>query len=187
MRRIVVEIGGDTTKLDKALQTVNKDLRSTQSDLSEINRLLKLDPKNVTLLAQKQKSLTDAVAATQKKLDTLRAAADQAEEALRKGAMTGEQYDALEREIIRVEHSLKSLEEQAADTKRKLESMGMSAAEISEKTGSLADKTRGLSVGIAAVGARRVFRILHGRICGVRYGKGRGETTRRGTGDGQGI
>ena len=48
---------------------------------------------------------------------------------------------------------LKSLEEQAADTKRKLESMGMSAAEISEKTGSLADKTRGLSVGIAAVGA----------------------------------
>ena len=153
IKGIVVEIGGDTTKLDKALQTVNKDLRSTQSDLSEINRLLKLDPKNVTLLAQKQKSLTDAVAATQKKLDTLRAAADQAEEALRKGAMTGEQYDALEREIIRVEHSLKSLEEQAADTKRKLESMGTSAAEISEKTGSLADKTRGLSVAIAAVGA----------------------------------
>ena len=153
IKGIVVEIGGDTTKLDKALQTINKDLRSTQSDLSEIDRLLKLDPKNVTLLAQKQKSLTDAVTATQKKLDTLRAAADQAEEALRKGAMTGEQYDALEREIIRVEHSLKSLEEQAADTKRKMESMGMSAAEISEKTGSLADKTRGLSVGIAAVGA----------------------------------
>ena len=56
IKGIVVEIGGDTTKLDKALQTVNKDLRSTQSDLSEINRLLKLDPKNVTLLAQKQKS-----------------------------------------------------------------------------------------------------------------------------------
>lgn len=45
IKGIVVEIGGDTTKLDKALQTVNKDLRSTQSDLSEINRLLKLDPK----------------------------------------------------------------------------------------------------------------------------------------------
>ena len=55
IKGITVQIGGDTTKLDKALSDVNQTLRTTQADLNDVNRLLKLDPKNVTLLAQKQK------------------------------------------------------------------------------------------------------------------------------------
>ena len=57
---ITVEIGGDTTKLSKALESVNKSIKGTQSGLKDVNKLLKLDPSNTELVVQKQKMLKDA-------------------------------------------------------------------------------------------------------------------------------
>ena len=51
---ITVEIGGDTTKLSKALESVNKSIKGTQSGLKDVNKLLKLDPSNTELVAYKQ-------------------------------------------------------------------------------------------------------------------------------------
>ena len=53
IKGITVEIGGDTTGLDKALKGVNSTIKSTQTSLRDVNRLLKLDPKNTTLLSHK--------------------------------------------------------------------------------------------------------------------------------------
>lgn len=159
IKGIVVEIGGDTTKLDKALNSLDKGLRDTQSDLSAINRLLKLDPKNVTLLTQKQNALNKAVATTKDKLTTLKTAAAQANEALELGDMTQDQYDALQREIIKVEQSLSQLEQQARDTARQLEDTGFSWNELGDKAGNLSEKTKGLTAGIAAIGAAAVATI----------------------------
>lgn len=64
IKGITVEIGGDTTGLDKALKSVNSSIKTTQSSLKDVNRLLKLDPKNTELLSQKQKLLKDAIGAT---------------------------------------------------------------------------------------------------------------------------
>lgn len=61
IKGITVEIGGDTTGLDKALKNINTNLKNTQSQLKDVNRLLKLDPTNTNLLAQKQKLLKDAI------------------------------------------------------------------------------------------------------------------------------
>lgn len=61
---ITVEIGGDTTKLSKALESVNKSIKGTQSGLKDVNKLLKLDPSNTELVVQKQKMLKDAIEAT---------------------------------------------------------------------------------------------------------------------------
>ena len=58
-----VEIGGDTTKLSKALESVNKSIKGTQSGLKDVNKLLKLDPSNTELVVQKQKMLKDAIEA----------------------------------------------------------------------------------------------------------------------------
>ena len=69
IKGITVEIGGDTTGLDKALKGVNGTIRSTQSSLRDVNRLLKLDPKNTTLLSQKQKLLKESISATKEKLE----------------------------------------------------------------------------------------------------------------------
>ena len=110
---ITVEIGGDTTKLQTALKGVNTEIRNTQSQLKDVDKLLKLDPGNTELLAQKHRLLGDAVKETKEKLETLKTAAEQADEALKNGTITQEQYDGLQREIAETEAKLKSLEEQA--------------------------------------------------------------------------
>ena len=71
IKGITVEIGGDTTKLQNALKGVNGQIKNTQSALKDVEKLLKLDPTNTTLLAQKQKLLTQAIGETKEKLATL--------------------------------------------------------------------------------------------------------------------
>lgn len=78
IRGITVEIGGDTTKLDKALQGTNKYISTTEKKLKDVDKLLKLDPKNVELLDQKQRLLAQSVEATAEKYETLKQAADSA-------------------------------------------------------------------------------------------------------------
>ena len=68
---ITVEIGGDTTKLSKALESVNKSIKGTQSGLKDVNKLLKLDPSNTELVVQKQKMLKDAIEATKEKCNMI--------------------------------------------------------------------------------------------------------------------
>jgi len=74
IKGITVEIGGDTTGLDKALKGVQSTLRTTQSSLRDVNKLLKLDPSNTELLTQKQRLLKDAIGTTKEKLDALKQA-----------------------------------------------------------------------------------------------------------------
>ena len=80
IKGITIEIGGDTTGLDKALSGTNKEIRNTQSQLKDVERLLKLDPSNTELLKQKQKLLADAVGETKDKLNALKDAERQVEE-----------------------------------------------------------------------------------------------------------
>ena len=110
---ITVEIDRDTTKLQTALKWVNGQIKSTQQQLKDVDKLLKFDPGNTELLAQKQKLLADAVGETKEKLVTLKTDAEQANTALANGDISQEQYDALQREIIETEQELKNLETQA--------------------------------------------------------------------------
>ena len=102
IKGITIEIDGNTTKLQDSLKDVDKQLRTTQTNLRDINKLLKLDPKNTELVAQKQKNLKEAIDLTKKRLDALKTAQTE--------ALSPEQYDALQREIIETETNLKSLE-----------------------------------------------------------------------------
>src|SRR5574344_662431 len=110
---ITVEIGGDTTKLQTALKGLNGEIKSTQTALKDVEKLLKMDPGNTELLTQRQKLLSDAVKETKQKLETLKTAAEQANTALANGDISKEQYDALQREIVETEQNLRSLETQA--------------------------------------------------------------------------
>ena len=112
VRGIVIEIGGDTTKLETALKSVNTEIKNTESKLKDVNKLLKMDPGNTNLLSQKYKTLQTEIKATKEKLDTLKEAAKQADQALADGKMSQEQYDALQREIAETEQSLKNLEQE---------------------------------------------------------------------------
>ena len=100
---ITIEIGGDTTKLQKSLKDVDKELNETQSALKDVNKLLKLDPTNIDLLKQKQQDLRTAISLTKDRLNELK----QAQEQFGKGT---KEYDAIEREIAESESKLRDLQ-----------------------------------------------------------------------------
>lgn len=130
IKGITVEIGGDTTKLQTALKGVNSEIKNTQAHLKDVEKLLKLDPGNTDLLAQKQKLLSDAVSETKDKLTTLKTAAEQANTALANGDISQEQYDALQREIIETEQDLKKLEEQAKQSDAALQKIAANGEKL---------------------------------------------------------
>ncbi|HEL0822064.1 TPA: phage tail tape measure protein [Streptococcus equi subsp. zooepidemicus] len=153
IKGITVEIGGDTTKLQTALKTVNTQIKSTQSALKDVEKLLKLDPTNTTLLAQKQKLLTQAISETKEKLATLKTAAEQANEQLQKGEITQEQYDALQREIAETEAELKKLEAQASTTNQTLSKIGEVGSKVESFGNGMVNVGKKVSVASAAVTA----------------------------------
>ena len=127
---ITVEIGGDTTKLQTALKGVNSEIKNTQQQLKDVDKLLKLDPGNTELLAQKQKLLSEAVGETKEKLAALKTAAEQANTALENGEISQSQYDALQREIIETEQNLRSLEIQANQSATALQKIGATGEKL---------------------------------------------------------
>ena len=88
------------------MQEANKTVRSTQTELREVNKLLKLDPKNTELLAQKQKILAESIDGTKEKLNILKDAEKQVQQQFERGEASEEQYRALQREIIKVSNNL---------------------------------------------------------------------------------
>lgn len=153
IRGITIEIGGDTSGLNKALGSVNSQIKSTQSQLKDVERLLKLDPSNTELLTQKQKLLKEAVTETKDKLKTLKETQDKIDSG--KVSTTKEAYDALKREIISCESSLKDLEKQASQSNVALVKAGQTFDGISEKAGSTGknmSKLTAVITGVAAAG-----------------------------------
>lgn len=148
VRGITIELGADTSGLSKALKGVNTEIGKTQKDLKDVERLLKLDPSNTELLAQKQKLLSDRVEETKTKLDALK----QAQESIDLSTEDGQrQYDALTREIVSCENELRQAEQAASGFNATAQKISVAAGNMSQKFGALADKTRALSM--AAGGA----------------------------------
>ena len=151
IKGITVEIGGDTTGLEKALKGVNSSIKTTQSALKDVERLLKLDPTNTELLTQKQKLLKDAIASTSEKLETLKEAQKQAKEQLERGELGQDKYDALQREIIETEQELRRLQEQAATTSVSLEKLAVAGEKFEKAGDSITNAGKKVSVASAAV------------------------------------
>ena len=159
IKGITVEIGGDTTGLDKALKSVNTTIKNTQSSLKDVNKLLKLDPSNMELLSQKQKLLKDAIGATKEKLDSLKAAQEQAKAQLESGDLGQDKYDALQREIIETEEELKRLQEQAATTSTslaKIDEVGQKMESVGNSIAGAGKSMMPLTLAIGGVGTAAV-------------------------------
>jgi TP901 family phage tail tape measure protein len=156
---ITVEIGGDTTKLQTALKGLNGEIKSTQSQLKDVEKLLKMDPGNTELLAQKEKLLSDAVKETKEKLEALKTAAEQANTALENGDISQEQYDALQREIVETEQDLKNLESQAnqsATAVQKIAASGEKLKTVGDSISTVGTKLLPVTAGVTALGTASV-------------------------------
>lgn len=132
LKGINIEVGATTTGLDKALADVEKRSRATQTELKKVDRLLKLDPKNTELVAQKQKLLKDAISNTKEKLDGLKKAQAEVTAQFKRGEIGEDQYRAFQREVVKTEQDLKKLQTQGHKT----------AAEISKSMKDAGDKMK---------------------------------------------
>lgn len=106
IKGITVEIGGDTSGLEKSLSDVNSSIKKTQSQLRDVNSLLKLDPSNTVLLAQKQELLQQAIGDTEKKLQALEQAQEEVAKAFERGDLGKDQYMAFQREVEETRETL---------------------------------------------------------------------------------
>lgn len=158
---ITIEIGGDTSKLTAALKKVDQPLRKTKTGLKDIERLLKFNPGNTTLLEQKQRNLASAITKTKERLDVLR----EAEAQMAGRDLTEDeqrQFEALQREIIATENQLKQLEKQMAD----FGSVGaQKIAAAGKKMEAFGDKLQAAGAKITSAG--KALMPLTGAIVGV--------------------
>ena len=123
IKGITVQIGGDTTGLEKALKSVNTAVDKTQSALSDVTRLLKLDPSNTTLVAQQQKLLAQAVDQTKEKLEKLESVQDQLQEAFQSGDLGEDKYMAFQRELEATRGKLERYQNTLSDSQSEQENL----------------------------------------------------------------
>lgn len=156
IKGITIEISGNTTKLQDSLSDVNKSLKDTKAQLKDVDKLLKMDPGNTELLAQKQRLLGQAVTDTKSKLDTLKEAQKQMNQL---DSFTPEQqreYDNLQREIIETESDLKNLEKQTAENKKAMSGFtkaGNAIKSVGEKAGDLGNKLMPATAAVTGLAA----------------------------------
>lgn len=156
IKGITIEIGGDTTGLQNALKGVNTQIKTTQAQLKDINTLLKLDPTNTELLQQKQQALSETIGSTKEKLETLKTAEKQVQQQFQEGKVSQEQYDALKREIIATEESLKSLENTVGSGSAKLAQISTVTGQVGENLTSAGEKMLPVTAAVTGIGTAAV-------------------------------
>lgn len=149
IRGITIQLDGDTTGMTKSLKDVDKSVKTTKDQLKDVEKLLKLDPKNTELLKQKQELLAKAIKDTNSKLETLK----KAEETMKAQGIdeNSEQFMALQREIIATENELKNLTKEANNTVSAFDKIKGATDKIAQGAKNVADKTKGLSLAGGAV------------------------------------
>lgn len=166
IKGITIELNGDTTGLDKALKGVNGELNSTQKQLKDVDRLLKLDPTNTTLLAQKQRLLGDAVQQSATKLDTLREAQRQLDAQIAAGGEKDvAQYEALQREIAATELQMRNFKSEAES----LDKSAASAGRLNSALKQAGESAGAMKAGLAAAAAAAAVGLARGALSVVQY------------------
>lgn len=142
IKGITIEIGGDATKLDKALKGVDTSLWAIQKDLKAVENQLKIDPSNTELLAQKQRLLAQAVEESAKRYEILSQAAKDSSRALSEGKIDTRQYEALNLELDLSAARLKAAKSALSDFNAELadtDSAAKGATSGIKKAGGAAD------------------------------------------------
>lgn len=148
IRGLTIEIGADTSQFSKALKGIDSQLKTTQNNLKDINKLLKMDPSNVELLTQKQKNLEQAVKLNKDRLEELK----KAQSGLKEGTA---EWDAMQREIIATEQALKAAEKDMRSfgsvSAQQMKAVGQAVQDAGGKIENVGRKLNGIST--AAAGA----------------------------------
>ena len=154
LKGLTIELNGDTTKLGNALESVNKQSRNLSSELGQVNKLLKMDPGNADLLAQKQEILAQAVETTSQKLETLKEAERQVQAQFERGEVSADQVRALQREIVATEQKLDQYKNAAKETAEAIDDLGQKSGKTAQETADLKNQLADVAgAGLKGIGA----------------------------------
>lgn len=168
IKGITIKIGGDTTGLDKALKETNKKSRELESELKAVDKALKLDPNNVTLVKQKQDLLKNSIKETKSKLDVLKEAQSQVTAQYKKGEIDAGQYRAFQRELETTKSKLSSLK----DEKKNIHVIGTAFKEAKDKVEPVIKKVEKVGSVIGGATSKAVkFTATLGKIDTAMIGK----------------
>lgn len=168
IKGITIKIGGDTTGLDKALKETNKKSRELENELKAVDKALKLDPNNVTLVKQKQDLLKDSIKETKSKLDVLKEAQSQVTAQYKKGEIDAGQYRAFQRELETTKSKLSSLK----DEKKNIHVIGTAFKEAKDKVEPVIKKVEKVGSVIGGATSKAVkFTATLGKIDTAMIGK----------------
>lgn len=168
IKGITIKIGGDTTGLDKALKETNKKSRELESELKAVDKALKLNPNNVTLVKQKQDLLKDSIKETKSKLDVLKEAQSQVTAQYKKGEIDAGQYRAFQRELETTKSKLSSLK----DEKKSIHIIGTAFKEAKDKVEPVIKKVEKVGSVIGGATSKAVkFTATLGKIDTAMIGK----------------
>lgn len=160
IKGITVQIGGDTTGLSKALSGVNKQIKTTQNELKDVEKLLKMDPGNTKLLEQKQRLLASAAEESKTKLDSLKAAEKEVQQQFKDGVIDQSKMDAFNREMAEAkqksEEATDALREFGSVAGQEIQLAGQKVSEVGEKIGEVGKKLMPVSGAAVAVGTASV-------------------------------
>lgn len=149
IRGITIELGADASGITKALKQVDSQLKTTQNNLKDIDRLLKFNPGNTELLTQKQKNLKEAISLTKQRIEELKKAQGNLEEG-------SEAWDAVQREIVSNEEKLKGLQKEYKNfgsvASQQIKAAGQKMQEFGSKVEGVGQKLKGISGAAAAIG-----------------------------------
>ena len=153
IKGVTIEIGGEMTAFKKAINSVKAETGAIQKELNAVNKALKLDPKNVDLLNQKEELFANLLDSAKNKVEALKTAKAKADAEMAKGAeVSQEQYRILVREISAAEAHLKNIEGQAKKTGKEFDFLGKNAEKINKFMKNAAIGAVGLGGGLIAMG-----------------------------------
>lgn len=148
IKGITVEIGGDTSPLNKALKEVNGTIKDTQSELKDVNKLLKFDTNNVTLTQQKHTLLKNEISATVEKLKSLKEVQGQVKDQYKSGEIDAGQFRAFQRELESTQSKLKELKDQKND----VSVIGSAFGSVKDKVSEVSSKLQPFETALKSVG-----------------------------------
>lgn len=151
LKGLTLQIGGDTTKLSESIKKPEKDISDLQSKLKSVNQMLKFDPSNTELLAQKQRLLKEQISATEDKLKLLKET--QKQFVAEGGNVDSKQYIALEQEIQKTENTLKRLNSETSNASASMQAFGEKAKQVGDKFTSVGKEVSKASAVAVAAGA----------------------------------
>lgn len=156
LKSLETEAKNAPNQMQQSLEGLNTKIKTTQTELKEIDKLLKLDPTNTELLQQKQRALSDEIGNTKEKLQLLKNEEQEVQQKFQEGKVSQEQYDALKRSIIETEESLKSLEDTVGSGSAKLAGISAEAGKIGENLTSAGEKMLPVTAAVTGLGTAAV-------------------------------